>query len=209
MSRFKHTSAVVLLTLLSVVIGMSSFSLPYFEFEYGYEDEDGWVHYSQTIFHPSYYDNRYGMSDYSGNYAEVGALFSIVWLLVWAWAIAAIAYIYRVMNVGESEYKWHQGGFVAGWVIAVLALLPPLVFAALMVGSMFPDWVGPLPYDGFWGAREYDSWGPMVGWMLLALGSALQVLAVLVRNIPSIVRWVRGPDEAPAEVAATGDLPLR
>ncbi|HIJ16295.1 MAG TPA: hypothetical protein HA364_00745 [Thermoplasmata archaeon] len=210
MYKHEHTGAVVVLTVFAVVLAMASFTLPYYMVTDGRVTDSGWVRYSTIEFYPSFYDGD-EVRTYSSGYDEIGALFDIVWALMWLWALGALVYISRIINTDESELqRWHAG-FVAGWVLCVFAILPPLVFALLISGSFYAslDWVGPFPFDGFMGSTEYDEWGPMYGWALLAFACAIQLAAVLVRNIPEVLHSTKGPEEVPADVAARGDLPVR
>lgn len=202
MSGHKHTSAAIVLTVFALVLAMSSMTLPYYRVIDGVVDYEGRAHYYTIDFYPTYYDTSRGTGDYSSfQYEDVGSLFNMLYVLIWVWAFAAMFYILRILHVDESEFRWWQGGFIAGWVLVAVAVMPALVFALFIDSS--------IPVSGFIGSTTYDSWGPMSGWTLLVLACLIQVVAVLARNVPAIVRWWKGTDEVPPELAARGDLPLR
>jgi hypothetical protein len=204
----KHTSVAIVLTIFAVVLAMYSLTMPYYQVTDGYVDLELRVHYNTVEFYPTYYIGDEGTRDYSSYYGEVGGLMGLTMILIWVWALSAMAYVWRVLHVDESEFKWWQGGFVAGWVLLATAVLPALVFALFIDGAYTYD-VELSQVDGFIGSVAHDEWGPMLGWVLLALACLIQSVAVLARNVPSIVRWSKGPDEVPPEMAARGDLPVR
>lgn len=197
----KHTGAVIAMTVFAIALALSSFTMPFYKVVDGRTTDSGWVSYSTVEFYSKYFRDP-GLKSYSYGYEEVGALIRIVWMLTWLWVFAAMAYVVRIVNIDSSEYKWWQGGFVAGWVLAASAILPTLVFALFISDAVSFR-------SGFIGITELDEWGPSSGWILLLLATVIQVLAVLIRNVPAIAQWTKGPDEVPAEVAARGDLPVR
>lgn len=201
MDRPKHTGAVIVMTVFAIALAMSSFTMPFYEVTDGRTTDSGGVHYDSIEFYSTYFRDS-GLRSYAYDYEEVGALIKILWLLTWLWVVVAMAYVVRIVNIDSSEYKWWQAGFVAGWVLAFFALLPTLVFALLISDAVSFR-------SGFIGSTDLDAWGPSYGWIFLFLATMIQVLAVLIRNVPAIAQWTKGPDEVPAEVAARGDLPIR
>lgn len=208
----KHTDAAIVLTVFALVLAMSSMTLPYYKVVDGRLAEDDRVYYNTFEFYPSYYQSNERTGDYASFwFEEVGGLFNLLWVLIWVWAFGAMFYILRVLRVDESEFRWWQGGFIAGWVLAGLAVMPALVFALLIDSSYATDVAegSYSSFSGFVGSSTYDEWGPMSGWMMLAFACAVQVVAVLLRNVPALLFSSKGPQEVPPELAGRGDLPVR
>jgi len=199
--RPEHTGAIIAMTVFAVALALSSFTMPFYKVTDGRTNDYGWVNYDTIEFYSTYFRDS-GLRSYSYGYEEVGALISIIWVLTWLWVIAAMAYVVRIANIDVSEYRWWREGFVAGWALAFFAALPTLVFAMLISDAVSFG-------SGFIGSTSLDEWGPSSGWVLLLLATLIQVLAVLIRNVPAIAQWTKGPDEVPPEVAASGDLPIR
>jgi hypothetical protein len=208
----KHTVTTVVATMFAVVLAMFSLTLPWYEVTEGWVDDGLNVHHNTSRFYLSHYIGDDGMRDYDYDYPEVGGLLSLTSMLILIWALVAIAYVGRLLVRDEGFVRWWEGGFVSGWVLMAVSLMPVLVFALFVAGAYNADrseYIGPSPVDSFIGYTARDDWGPLSGWLILLVAWLVQVVAILARNLPAILYRLKGPDKLPPEMETRGDLPVR
>lgn len=199
----RGTRSAIILTAVAVALCALSLNLPMYGMTYYDEVESPERVYivdeSFAFFSDYLYVEDRAHIFYTDN--PVGALMDNMKILIIIWIVVGIIYIASCV-VGSRA-------LIRGFVLAACSVIPAVYFAAKMP-SAIGEW-GYLGYhfftpEDFWGSissHPYDdssrTWGPMWGWLLLALACVVQVAAIIRRNAPmvaAIINQRRRPNVA-------------
>ncbi|MBU1159481.1 MAG: hypothetical protein KKE24_09130 [Candidatus Thermoplasmatota archaeon] len=173
--KFRWTKATLLLTVLAVILAVLSLSLKWYWVDITYEGEST-DRVSTYELYLSYWEDS-GLRSYPYGFEEAGAVIDIVAMLILVWAFFSLLYLLALVQGGS--------GFVRGWLMILLAILPIMVYVLFMKSAVEAELnSGLLGYGG-----EVVS-HPTSGFILLVLAAILQVVAVLLRNIQVLNSWL-------------------
>ena len=205
----KYVRGTVILTVLALVLAMLSLTLPWYRVALVWT-YDGTRYYDDTIeFSLRYYDDDDpGLTAYGYHrYENVYSLLNFVTAFIALWSILALIYLAAIIPCKANSPMDRKDGYVLGWVLVVLGLLPSFVFGLAVAGSYNADTDRHI--SSFIGTDGLSEWGPMSGWYVALMAGLVQTIAVLARNVPILQGKAEDSEDASDEASAYGDLPMR
>jgi hypothetical protein len=204
----RHVVRTVVLTILALVLVIFSLTLPWYRVSLAWVSDSGHAYDDTAVFSLTYFDDDgHSMRDYDYYYSSVGSLFKLNMIIIVLWALLAMIYVATIIPSATNSTMGRKDGLVMGWVMVVMGLSPALIFAALIAGSYNTDSTSSIP--SFAGTDGLSEWGPKAGWYLALLGGAVQIIAVLSRNVPILLGKPEDSEDLSPEEVAHGDLPLK
>jgi hypothetical protein len=156
-----------------------------------------------TAFH--YADKTY---TYSQNFSPMGDILSDVQTLAMIWFLIALLYLGSCLL---DERRW---SIVTGWILVAASLAPMLYFVARAANGVSTAFaIQDLHVAGFMGTSRNDigsseTTGPMGGFWLATVASALQITAVVMRSyVVFSTKKNRNPDAKPAMLEVPQEPP--